>query len=68
MSKKTGLKGASCSSLSGYSEQNPAIALQASGWIRDLCDVQLLRAMGVRGAMIGKAFYEQTISLKELSS
>lgn len=49
-------------------EQFPSINLIASGGVSKLEDVTLLKNIGCKGAIIGKAIYEQTISLQELSS
>lgn len=43
------------------------INLIASGGITTLEDVQTLKALGCEGAIIGKAIYEKTITLKELA-
>lgn len=42
------------------------VNLTASGGIRSADDIMLLKAMGCRGAIIGKAIYEGKIKLKEL--
>jgi phosphoribosylformimino-5-aminoimidazole carboxamide ribotide isomerase len=46
----------------------PAIALQASGGIRDLADVEALRATGATGAIIGKALLDGRITDEEIRS
>ncbi|NTW25249.1 MAG: 1-(5-phosphoribosyl)-5-[(5-phosphoribosylamino)methylideneamino]imidazole-4-carboxamide isomerase [Lentimicrobium sp.] len=43
------------------------ISLIASGGITTIEDIRLLKEMGCEGAIIGKAIYEGTINLKELS-
>jgi phosphoribosylformimino-5-aminoimidazole carboxamide ribotide isomerase len=43
------------------------ISLIASGGISSLKDIEDLRAAGCEGAIIGKAFYEGKITLKELA-
>ena len=43
------------------------ISLIASGGITTIKDVQKLKNIGCEGAIIGKAIYEGTINLKELS-
>jgi phosphoribosylformimino-5-aminoimidazole carboxamide ribotide isomerase len=44
----------------------PGIQLIASGGVSNMADVHALKAAGCSGAIIGKAIYEQTISLEEL--
>jgi phosphoribosylformimino-5-aminoimidazole carboxamide ribotide isomerase len=46
-------------------EQYPNIELQASGGISQLLDLQAVKQVGVHSAIIGKAFYEGKILLKE---
>jgi phosphoribosylformimino-5-aminoimidazole carboxamide ribotide isomerase len=46
----------------------PTIALQASGGIRDLADVEALRATGATGAIIGKALLDGRITDEEIRS
>lgn len=46
----------------------PAIALQASGGIRDLADLEALRATGAAGAIIGKALLDGRITDEEIRS
>lgn len=46
----------------------PNLFLIASGGIRSLADVDELRVVGCKGAIIGKAFYEGRISIKELKA
>ena len=50
-----------------YKELTEALALSiiASGGVSTLEDVRALKAMGVSGAIIGKAYYTGAISLKE---
>lgn len=45
---------------------HPDIRTVASGGIRHLKDIELLAELGCAGAIIGKAFYEELISLNEL--
>lgn len=47
-------------------KQNPKIKLIASGGISSLKDLEQLKAIGCEGAIVGKAIYENKISLKEL--
>jgi phosphoribosylformimino-5-aminoimidazole carboxamide ribotide isomerase len=48
-------------------EQFPLLNLIASGGVSVMEDVLLLKGIGCKGAIVGKAIYEQTISLSELS-
>lgn len=45
----------------------PALRLIASGGVTDIAELHRLRQMGVDGAIIGKAIYEQRIRLQELT-
>ncbi|RAK70076.1 1-(5-phosphoribosyl)-5-[(5-phosphoribosylamino)methylideneamino]imidazole-4-carboxamide isomerase [Hymenobacter edaphi] len=47
--------------------QLPAARLVASGGVTTVADLQALAALGMHGAIIGKAIYEGTISLAELA-
>ncbi|MFM6975425.1 MAG: 1-(5-phosphoribosyl)-5-[(5-phosphoribosylamino)methylideneamino]imidazole-4-carboxamide isomerase [Sphingobacteriaceae bacterium] len=47
--------------------QQTGINLIASGGVSNLNDLQLLKETGCEGAIVGKAIYENKISLKELS-
>lgn len=49
-------------------EGTPGIALIASGGVRNLGDLSELARVGCEGAIIGKALYEGTLTLKELES
>jgi phosphoribosylformimino-5-aminoimidazole carboxamide ribotide isomerase len=44
----------------------PGVGLMASGGISQLADLDDLRKVGCRGAIVGKAFYENRISLKDV--
>lgn len=46
----------------------PGIRLQASGGVRDLADVEALRATGATGAIIGKALLDGRITDEEIRS
>ena len=46
----------------------PEIALQASGGVRDLADLEALRATGATGAIIGKALLDGRITDEEIRS
>jgi phosphoribosylformimino-5-aminoimidazole carboxamide ribotide isomerase len=45
----------------------PAIKLTASGGVSSIEDILKLREMPIRGAVVGKAIYENKINLEELS-
>jgi len=49
-------------------KQNPKIKLIASGGISSIKDLEELKAMGCEGAIVGKAIYENRISLNEFKS
>lgn len=48
--------------------ENSRVKLIASGGVTTLDDLEKLKALGCEGAIIGKALYEGTITLKELES
>ncbi|MEO7046997.1 MAG: 1-(5-phosphoribosyl)-5-[(5-phosphoribosylamino)methylideneamino]imidazole-4-carboxamide isomerase [Ferruginibacter sp.] len=48
-------------------EKFPGIQLTASGGVTTLQDLNELETIGCSGAIVGKAIYEQTITLQELS-
>ncbi len=52
--------------LSGVEDEVPGIKLIASGGIAQYEDLHALRDLGCEGAIIGKAIYENRISLKQL--
>ncbi len=60
------LQGAS-EDLYGDILQNIDIQLIASGGVSNLEDLKRLKAIGCAGAIVGKAYYEGKISLKELA-
>lgn len=47
--------------------ENTGVELVASGGIRDLSDLKSLKALGCTAAIVGKALYEGTLTLKELA-
>lgn len=49
-------------------EKSPDLHLIASGGVAIIDDVYQLKAVGCKGVIIGKAIYENRISLKELAS
>jgi phosphoribosylformimino-5-aminoimidazole carboxamide ribotide isomerase len=46
----------------------PSINLIASGGIRSLDDLNKLKSMNIKEAIIGKAIYEKNISLRDLDN
>jgi phosphoribosylformimino-5-aminoimidazole carboxamide ribotide isomerase len=46
----------------------PALNLIASGGVSNIEDLKILREIGCSGAIVGKAIYENRITLKELAS
>lgn len=48
-------------------KQFPTLQLIASGGVSQLIDLEALRTIGCSGAIVGKAIYENKISLKQLS-
>jgi phosphoribosylformimino-5-aminoimidazole carboxamide ribotide isomerase len=49
-------------------QRAPHIALQASGGVRDADDLERLAALGVDGAISGKALLEGRLSKEEIRS
>jgi phosphoribosylformimino-5-aminoimidazole carboxamide ribotide isomerase len=49
-------------------QQYPSLQLIASGGVSQLKDLEELRTIGCSGAIVGKAIYENKISLSELST
>jgi phosphoribosylformimino-5-aminoimidazole carboxamide ribotide isomerase len=66
VSKDGMLKGASFDLYQMILEKFPAIRLLASGGITSVDDLEKLDRLGVSGAIIGKAYYEGRLSLKDL--
>jgi phosphoribosylformimino-5-aminoimidazole carboxamide ribotide isomerase len=66
VSKDGMLMGASFDLYKMIREKFPTIRLLASGGVSSLADIRKLDELGVYGAVIGKAYYEGKISLKEL--
>jgi phosphoribosylformimino-5-aminoimidazole carboxamide ribotide isomerase len=60
------LEGASVELYARVLSQFPEIQLIASGGVTNLADLEQLRDLGCYGAIVGKAFYEGRISLKDL--
>ncbi|GAB2784409.1 phosphoribosylformimino-5-aminoimidazole carboxamide ribotide isomerase [Hymenobacter luteus] len=66
VSKDGKLQGPALATYQQLREQLPAAQLVASGGVTTLADVEALAAIGMHGAIIGKAIYEGTITLAEL--
>ena len=62
------LRGPSIELYAELMNQFPGIDLIASGGISSLGDVTRLSGIGIKSAIIGKAIYENKVSLKELES
>lgn len=66
--KKDGkLQGPSIELYEKIIKQFPTLQLIASGGVSQLLDLEALRTIGCAGAIVGKAIYENKISLKQLS-
>jgi phosphoribosylformimino-5-aminoimidazole carboxamide ribotide isomerase len=61
------LMGASFDLYQMIIENFPTLRLLASGGITSVADLEKLDEIGVYGAVIGKAYYEGKITLKELA-
>ena len=68
ISKDGVLAGPAVELYSTILEQNPGIKLIASGGVADVSDLEALKPLDVDGVIIGKAIYEQHITLKQLES
>ena len=68
ISKDGMLKGSSLELYQQLIKLFPAIQLIASGGVTSIQELDLLKEIGLEGAIIGKAIYENKISLKELSA
>ena len=66
ISKDGMLQGPSTELYKEIIETFPELKLIASGGVHNIKDVKLLKEIGCSGAIIGKAIYEETISLDEL--
>lgn len=62
------LSGVNVASYAGLQERFPATDIIVSGGISCAEDLRELSSAGLRGAIVGKAFYEGQITLKELST
>lgn len=67
ISKDGMLQGPSVKLYEKILEKNPMLKLIASGGVSSINDLQLLKEKGLFAAIVGKAIYENKISLKELS-
>ncbi|HNY55982.1 MAG TPA: HisA/HisF-related TIM barrel protein, partial [Chitinophagales bacterium] len=61
-------EGPSFELYSNILEEYEELKLIASGGVSSIDDLQKLKEMGCYAAIVGKAFYEGRITLKELSS
>jgi phosphoribosylformimino-5-aminoimidazole carboxamide ribotide isomerase len=68
ISKDGLLQGSSIALYGKLMARFPDLRLIASGGVTEMSELQSLRGLGVDGAIIGKALYEQRISLAELTS
>lgn len=60
------LEGANVALYEGLAKDYPDLAIQASGGVRDMADLDRLAATGAAAAVVGKALYEGRISLEGL--
>lgn len=68
VSKDGKLEGPSTELYKNIIDKFPELYLIASGGVSSMKDLEALKAIGCKGAIVGKAIYENRISLKELSS
>jgi len=68
ISKDGMLKGPSIDLYKKILNKNPDVKLIASGGVSSMADLELLLALNIDGAIIGKAIYENKISLKEIQN
>jgi phosphoribosylformimino-5-aminoimidazole carboxamide ribotide isomerase len=68
ISKDGTLQGTNAQLYSEIMKDYPSISLIASGGIKDIKDIKTLMKMNIYGTVVGKAIYENTIDLKELST
>ncbi len=68
VSKDGKLEGPSTNLYKSIIEKFPLLHFIASGGVSSLGDLEELRKIGCRGAIVGKAIYENRISLKELET
>lgn len=60
------LQGPSTELYQQIGEKFPELSLIASGGISTMADIQTLNALGIYGVIVGKAIYENRISLQEI--
>jgi len=65
VSKDGTLQGPSYEIYKKIKEMYPELFLMASGGVRDIDDIKALADLGVDAVIVGKAFYENKISLKD---
>lgn len=68
VSKDGLLQGPSMDLYKKILEKFPTLKLIASGGVSQFSDLEELEALGVFGTIVGKAYYEERISLEQLSS
>jgi len=68
ISKNSLLEGPSIELYKNIIEQFPKLNLIASGGVANLKDLEELKKIGCSGAIVGKAIYEERITIKELKS
>lgn len=68
ISKDGKLMGPSIDLYSSMIESLPGLHLVASGGVSSIEDLEILKSIGCKGAIVGKAIYEGKIDLKVLSS
>jgi len=66
ISKDGLLQGSSIGLYERLMQRFPALRLIASGGVTELDELIRLKALGLDGAIIGKAIYEQRITLSQL--
>ena len=59
------LRGPNVELYSGLRKKFPKLQVQASGGVSSLADLKSLRAIGVAGAIVGRALYERKFTVKE---
>ena len=62
------MQGPSLEAYQNIIEAFPSINLIASGGISSMRDIEAVSALGCKEVVVGKAIYEQAISLEELSN
>ena len=65
---RDGMLGGPASALYERLQQDfPALSITVSGGVSGMDDIRALDALGLRKAIVGKAFYEQRITLKDIA-